>query len=327
MATPALKSILVCIEYPQERRQPALRRAVQIARRSGARLTLFHSTFSQFSAGPRLQRGAREQDPAGTLDARKRLLQGMAAKLHRRGLKVAVKAVWDYPAFEAIVREVRRSKPDLVVAGSRRHVFGARLFLTNTDWQLIRLCPVPLLFVKQENDYGKVRVLAAIDPLHLRGKSARLDRRILAAAQSMARTLRGRLDVVHAHLPLYTYMPDIYGHAYAAPIDPEVEAQHRRTAQRALQRAVAALELPAGQVHLESGTPPEVVTALARRLRADIVVMGAVSRSALGRLLIGSTAELTLDHLPCDVLIVKPRGFKSEVPRGAARLEFPPPAF
>ncbi len=40
-------------------------------------------------------------------------------------------------------------------------------------------------------------------------------------------------------------------------------------------------------------------------LPADLVVMGAVSRSGIQRLFIGSTAEEVLDRLPCDVLIVK----------------------
>jgi universal stress protein E len=40
-------------------------------------------------------------------------------------------------------------------------------------------------------------------------------------------------------------------------------------------------------------------------LGADLLVMGAVSRSAVQRLLLGSTAELVLDFVPCDLLIVK----------------------
>jgi len=43
--------------------------------------------------------------------------------------------------------------------------------------------------------------------------------------------------------------------------------------------------------------------------------MGAVSRSALARLLIGNTAERVLDKLSCDVLIVKPRGFTATLTR------------
>ena len=45
------------------------------------------------------------------------------------------------------------------------------------------------------------------------------------------------------------------------------------------------------------------------------VVMGAISRSGLRRLFIGSTAERVLDLLRCDVLVIKPRGFKARVPR------------
>jgi universal stress protein E len=54
--------------------------------------------------------------------------------------------------------------------------------------------------------------------------------------------------------------------------------------------------------------------------------MGAVSRRGLDRLLIGSTAERTLDRLNCDVLVVKPRGFRTNVPRryAAIGLEVPP---
>ena len=53
---------------------------------------------------------------------------------------------------------------------------------------------------------------------------------------------------------------------------------------------------------------------LAGALRADIVAMGAISRSGLQRVFIGSTAEDVLEHLPCDALIVKPPDFASTLP-------------
>jgi universal stress protein E len=39
--------------------------------------------------------------------------------------------------------------------------------------------------------------------------------------------------------------------------------------------------------------------------------MGAISRNRWKRLFIGATAERTLDHLPCDLLIVKPDWFRT----------------
>jgi nucleotide-binding universal stress UspA family protein len=43
--------------------------------------------------------------------------------------------------------------------------------------------------------------------------------------------------------------------------------------------------------------------------------MGAVSRRALVRFFIGHTAERVIDAIDCDVMIVKPRGFKTSVAR------------
>jgi universal stress protein E len=42
--------------------------------------------------------------------------------------------------------------------------------------------------------------------------------------------------------------------------------------------------------------------------------MGAISRSRLRELFIGSTAERILDRLHCDVLVVKPGDFAEDLP-------------
>ena len=54
--------------------------------------------------------------------------------------------------------------------------------------------------------------------------------------------------------------------------------------------------------------------------------MGVVARSGLKRLLIGNTAERVLDHLPCDLLVIKPEGFRGKVlprRRGARFVSLP----
>ena len=66
---------------------------------------------------------------------------------------------------------------------------------------------------------------------------------------------------------------------------------------------------------------------VAKKVGADVLVMGAVSRSGLQRLFIGNIAEQVLDSLPCDVLIVKPANFKSPVKsrkRGVQLVPTPP---
>ena len=62
------------------------------------------------------------------------------------------------------------------------------------------------------------------------------------------------------------------------------------------------------------GSAAEVLPRHAAERRADLMVMGAVSRSRLREIFIGSTAERVLDHLPCDVLVVKAEDFRENLP-------------
>ena len=51
-----------------------------------------------------------------------------------------------------------------------------------------------------------------------------------------------------------------------------------------------------------------------RRIRRILVAVKDPAARALP-LLIGNTAERVLDHLSCDLLVIKPRGFRGKVPR------------
>ena len=84
-----------------------------------------------------------------------------------------------------------------------------------------------------------------------------------------------------------------------------LEGSHRK----ALEQLLDAYPVPDSAVHLQQGVAAEALLALSRNLPADIVIMGAISRSGLKKIFIGNTAERVLDRLPCDLLIVKPAGF------------------
>jgi nucleotide-binding universal stress UspA family protein len=67
------------------------------------------------------------------------------------------------------------------------------------------------------------------------------------------------------------------------------------------------------QYHLLRGAASKVIPLTARRLKADLVVMGTVARTGIAGLIIGNTAEAILEQLRCSVLAVKPLGFVSPV--------------
>ena len=171
-----------------------------------------------------------------------------------------------------------------------------------------------MLLVRKPGRYGKARVLAAIDPLHVRAAYGQLDKRILAMAHALAAAQSGRLDVVHAYQPITSILtPGITEPSWPRSI--RASNASNENVKRSVARLTAPLRLPPGRVHLDAGIAEAVIADRSRRLRADVVVMGAVSRRGLARVFVGSTAERVLDRLPCDVLVVKPAGFRNRVPR------------
>jgi universal stress protein E len=311
-----IRRILVAVKDPAARASPALNKAAQIAKGLHAQLTLFHDIATPLYAEALQGRGidiASLQREVQT--ARREQLEKLAARLRKHGIDVDVAADWDYPPYEAIIRKAQRIAADLLVVdnhhGSGRH--PARWLLAYTDWELLRLCPIPVLLVKNRRLYHRPRVLAAVDPAHTFAKPSNLDRQILRAGAQLVHALRGELHALHVFNPPLAMMP-------AMPDGPLVDLeagreQMERAAQRKLERLVDGFDVKRSHCHLVQGRPNEAIPATARRERSAIVAMGVVSRSGLKRFFIGNTAEFVMDAVTADILVVKPADFDSRIPR------------
>jgi universal stress protein E len=309
-----IRRILVAVADCGAKPAPELHKAAELARRFDATLTLFHSLYSPYVAGEQFYSpDALQKDIEGAVHARRQQLARLAVPLRQAGLRVRERVRWDYPVHDSIVREALREKADLVVAGSHRHTRIARVLLSNTDWQLIRLCPVPLLFVKGAKPWERLRVLAAVDPLHAHARPAALDTTILGVAARLADTFQGRMHALHVWHLATPFAAGVLMEPVPLPVN--LIEQQRQHVRREFETLLAPWALPASRRHLRTGLPATEIAAVAAKIDAGIVVMGAVSRSGLRRLFIGSTAESAIDALGCDVLVLKPAGFRSPVPR------------
>ncbi len=316
-----IRRILVAVKDPAAKSLPAVRKAAQLAKVLGAHLELFHGISSPlytdaFSITESLG-GIAERARSECL----RKLERLATRLRAGDIKVSVSAEWDYPIYEAIVRRAVQFKADLVVASRTigRHIAPSLLQLT--DWELLRLCPMPVLLVKTGGEYKRPVVLAAIDPSHTFSKPEQLDNEILAAGSAIANALRGELHALHAYIPVSAFPYE----AVAADTVDRLQRQAAAEAQRHLNRALSKSKITNKFRHLVGRHPTDAIGQVSHEIRSDIVVMGAVSRSGIKRLIIGNTAENVLDYLPCDLLIVKPKGFRGKVTsrRRGVRLDIP----
>jgi universal stress protein E len=310
--------ILVAIKDRRARQFPAVAKAAQLARALDAEVCLFHGiTEPVYLDMVRLNGGSLPQlERQGSAAHRKRL-ESLAKGLRRRGIKVTTAVEWDYPAHEAVIRAAKRFEADLIIAECHRGAHLAPWLLHFTDWELLRNSSVPVLLVKNRWIYRHSKVLAAVDPTHAYAKPANLDDEILRYGSTIADALRGALHAVHAYNPL---LVGLTPRELAAPNGiAKAQQQAAARAHAALDPKLKSFGIARARRHIDGGFEIDVIQNVAREIGAQIVVMGAISRSGLKRLFIGNTAERMLDRMICDLLIVKPREFSNgiaRVPRG-----------
>ena len=309
----AIRRILFAAKNPDSPRQKAIDKAIDIARRLGASLELFHAistpVFLELEPLNGTSLGALKRE---ALKLRRQRLEAHIERANTRGVEVTCKVQWDFPPHEAIVRRAARSGADLIIAECHE---GSRLkpwLLHLTDWELLRTSQVPVLLLKNTRLYERPRILAAVDPAHLHAKPARLDSEIVSTGNAVAAALGGSLHLMHASHPA------VFGLTLGDPaIDAMTLAETYELQKRADREQFRNFAEDAGvgrtRRHLVDGDPVYGIPKVARATRAQLVVMGAMSRSGLKRVFVGNTAERVLNDLPCDVLVVKPPRFASRV--------------
>jgi universal stress protein E len=295
MAAP--HKILVIID-PTSNRQPALARARQLARFFGASLELFvcYTDSKQESQVDR------------------RVVEGQLNKLRAAGIKCTAELASEEVLHTGIVRKVLRSEPSLVIKDTHPHTLLRRSWLPNTDWQLIRLCPAPLLFVRPEPWHSRPpRIATAVDVAQPGEKPAQLDHSLLSAAETFALAIGGELHAVHAYQPV----SELAGRAtvdsvsLARNVTPaQVIANQEELVRAEFSALLATHCVPREGRHLIPGTPSDVLLAFVRQYNIDLLVMGAYARGWIYNVVVGSTTERLLDLLPCDVLVMKPASFE-----------------
>lgn len=309
-----IRRILVAVKDPWARSHPAIRKATQLARAVGARVQLFHALSNPLYIDVAEFEGVTLSKLEDTEHARAAArLRVLAKRFEKANIRVDSTVEWDFPPHEAVIRAARRSGADLIVAeahATRHHLAWALRF---TDFELLRLAPVPVLLVKTQQAYDRPSILAAVDPSHAYSKPMKLDREILRCAGQLARALRGSLHAVFAYDPLPAAA--IESTWMLAGATDELAAEAEARARKALAGVLNGASIPESRRHVIPRHPIDAIKDAAEEVGCSIVVMGAISRSGLKRLVLGNTAERVFDELPCDVLVVKPKHFATRVPR------------
>lgn len=206
-----------------------------------------------------------------------------------------VKVVEGYPA--PCISEVAADY-DLVVMGlHNRH--GLRKMLGSTTHSVLNQCDKDLLAIHPNSDHpqGYRKILICVD-------STAMASHILE--QSIG--LLGQVDdyeVLSVIPPINSIYTSVYGDFGLGADYAAIEQQLMEHAQSRITELVNSAGLDATKVTTLKGDPVNTICDRAADNGADLVLMGANQRSALNRLMLGSTCRGVLQSTPADTLILR----------------------
>jgi nucleotide-binding universal stress UspA family protein len=130
-------------------------------------------------------------------------------------------------------------------------------------------------------------------------------RAAFAKAIALAKADRAELVISHVLTPV---MPVAGDGAYLSPdVYASMDEASRRYGKQHLDRLVAKARKSGVRARglLLDGLTHERIVAAARKLRADMIVIGTHGRSGLARFVLGSVAGRVVSHASCPVLTVR----------------------
>ncbi|NEX19940.1 universal stress protein [Thiorhodococcus mannitoliphagus] len=300
----------------------ALGRAIDLARRHRAKLTLMDVTIETGIGAELIKRYGLDDDIQQSeqrYTALSQLASDSIAELPPPRLRVTI----GHPFIE-VIQAVLRDGHDLVIKPARQLQGAGRLFGSN-DMHLLRKCPCPV-WIDRETERGELspdsvrpsachRVVAAVDPIEP-GTEA-LNARILDTAAAIAEQDGAELHLVHAWQSPFPYAgPADTDPTPAGPSLAEAFGHIERVHRDAMDALIATAGAVGCNGHLVRGAPAAAIIACANALDADLLVMSTLSRLREPGLFIGTTAEDILQTAMLSVLALKPEGFISPVGLG-----------
>jgi universal stress protein E len=297
------------IASPAMQKTPAFAYASHLAKTTGARLHICLFDYSEAIAAVGLvSKGAVELSKKAFIDQRRAWAETEALALREQGVHATGDAVWSRPMVEEILAQVAEVQPDIVIKDALHVPLLKRVFYTPVDWQLLRLCPAPLLLVNSAAHMLPRRIIAALDPVRSEPGDADFNKKIVHEALALSIQCDAELHLATACNPISAMSAGVAD--VGAFMNAELYEALRDAHQANFTAVADEFGVPADRRHFVLGSPPAAIAELAASCEADVIVVGTTYRKGLERMLFGSTAEGICEYAPCNVLAIKPEGFE-----------------
>ena len=300
----------------------ALPITLELARRSDARVELFHA--HELPPSPS---GALAYDTRFDHDEARAMGTSLAVLAERltRVTGLAIEAVLqEGPAAESLLEHLEAGHVDLIVMASHGRSAIARAGLGSVASHVVRHAPVPVLLIGPEavappERSAFRRIVVPLDGSEL--AEAALDQAAVLGEPGKTTLLLVR--VVQPEL-LIALPPDP---VVVPPIDTTGVSRDERMAMEYLEllrRPLNATGFHTAADVLRAVDVPDAILAFARRHEADLIALAARRHTAVSELVPGSVTRAVIHHAPVPVLVYHPPASSANATPGATAVASAP---
>ena len=191
---------ILAVVDPTTEDQKALKRAIEIARKTGASITAFLTIYDfSYEMTTMLSSDEREAMRQSVINDRTQWLQSLLSELDTGEIRIDCQVIWHNRPFEQIIEQVLKNGYDIVIKGTHQHDKLKSVIFTPTDWHILRKCPCPVLLVKEHLWPDNGNIVAALNIGSDEEEHNSLNEKITAEAKQLTKVMNANLHLVNSY--------------------------------------------------------------------------------------------------------------------------------
>lgn len=224
-------------------------------------------------------------------------LEDLCTSLEAAGISASYSQAWHSNVTDTIIRTLMAQGCGLVIKQHLPDNPLKKALLTPDDWKLLRYCPAPVLLAKGSPQWLDGKVLAAVDLGDHDDQHRHLHEAIVSHAFDIANMIGGELHLLSAHpAPMLSAANPVY----------QLRETILKIYGEKARHYIDEYDIAENNAHIDEGPADTLIPRVAEQIGACVTVIGTVARTGISGALIGNTAEVVLDQLAGDVLVLKP---------------------
>lgn len=204
--------------------------------------------------------------------------QNIKNPLANAGIEYTLEVSWSSEWQKSIMESAKRFDADLIYLPVHAKTNNSRFSFSESKWELLKGAYCPVVLIRPGAHAQREVILAAVNFQAERDVQKELNKKIIAEAKHYAAVYNADLHIINGYLDSMSY-PD-------------------------RGKIVKETGIPNEKIHVENGYTSDVVSALAEKINADLIIIGTLGQNGMTKTRRGNTAERLIAAVDTDVMVL-----------------------